>query len=54
MEEFKEKARALTCKECKYPAKSADAWPMSKRTNQMTGCAEDCVETQVPFVVLRY
>lgn len=26
MEEFKEKARALTGKERKYPAKPADAW----------------------------
>lgn len=39
MEEFKEKARVLTCKECKYPAKSADPWPGEWTTP--TGCAKN-------------
>lgn len=39
MEEFKEKARVLTCKERKYPAKSADPWPEEWTTP--TGCVKD-------------
>lgn len=39
MEEFKEKARVLTCKEFKYPAKCADPWP--EEWTAPAGCAKN-------------
>lgn len=48
MEEFKGKARVLTCKECKYPAKSADPWPEEWTTPKNVWKPKSCLYFYVP------